>query len=221
MEALLSLPKHKNAPEQKSEQWLQLRRQHFTSTEMYTILHGKNRDLSDFLDKKMGKNTYFTNPAVEHGNKFEEVALEKFATLFNVKPLLCNVLYHKDIAGFIFSPDALLQNGDIIEIKNPYSRKINGSVSLQYFYQVQLGMEVMRSHGFLHTKAWFVEYKPRNHSYEPENEILSVQIIERDPDFFPKVLDKSKPLVEELKKYREYKNKSGCDIDFDGFLTIY
>ena len=131
-------------PEQKSTEWLEYRKSHITSTDVGTIMHGRQSDIWGLVEKKGGKpQTFFGNEATRHGEKWEDTAIEKFEKLYKVKAILVNMIEHKTDKRFIFSPDAILKDGSIIEVKCPFSRKINGSVSQQYICQVQMGMEII------------------------------------------------------------------------------
>ena len=207
-------------PEQKSDPWLQMRKQKITSTDTGILLNGKQQDLQDFIDKKLGKpRTFFGNEATRHGEEMEPKAMDAFSKLYNINPILMNVLQHKEHPQFIFSPDGVTASGNIIEIKCPHSRIINGTIAFNYKCQVQLGIEIMRSHNFLDCKCFFVEYKPKNHGKQDwENEIISVKIIERDPEFFPNLLIKTKEIWDEIEAIKE--QIDGKEIDFDGFLDM-
>ena len=205
-------------PPQKSKEWLDMRKQKLTSTDAGCILHGKNRDIQELIEKKLGKpRSFFGNEATRHGEFYEDIAMAAFTKLYNFEPILMNVLEHKEFPHFIFSPDGVLKNGNIIEIKCPFSRKINGTIAFNYKCQIQLGMEIMRSHGFINSKCYFVEFKPKNHGIDPD-EILSVKIIERDPGFFQELLEKSESVWKEIETIKE--ETEGKEINFDGFLEM-
>lgn len=208
-------------PEQKSQAWLDFRRTKITSTDLGIISAGGERALVELVQKKNGyqKDPFLGNEATRFGEFFESVAMDRFSEQYKVKPILVNMISHALDGRFVFSPDGILKSGDIIEIKCPFSRIINGSVSTQYQNQVQLGMAIMHSHGFTDTKAYFVEYKPPNHNRKVpedfEKEILSVKVIERDPTFFEEMQKKCEPVWEEIQLHKQCK-----DIDYNGFLEV-
>jgi putative phage-type endonuclease len=206
-------------PEQKTDEWLDMRKQKITSTDVGLLLNGNRKDLQGLMEKKLGKpRTFFGNEATRWGEANEDKAMEAFSKLYDIKPIFMNVLQHKTHPQFIFSPDGVTPSGNIIEIKAPFSRKISTSVSFNYRCQVQMGIEILRSHGFTNSKAFFVEWKPKGHSYEPENEILSVKIIERDPSFFSQLLEKSEEILHEINSVKQ--ETKGKEINFDGFLKM-
>lgn len=208
-------------PEQKSQAWLDFRRTKLTSTDLGVISGGRERDLAELIQKKNGyqKSPFLGNEATRFGEFFESVAMDRFERQYNVKPILVNMIAHATDNRFVFSPDGILNTGEIIEIKCPFSRVINGSISTQYKNQIQLGMAIMYSHGFMNTKAYFVEYKPPNHNKKVpedyEKEILSVKIVERDPDFFEEMQRKCQPVWEEIQLHKQCKN-----IDYNAFLKV-
>lgn len=215
MDAILT--QNETFPEQKTEAWLGYRKLHFSSTDAKKIMSDNPKEVNEVVLNKCGKpRTFFGSTATRHGEKYEAEALQKFAELYEVKPILLNIVEHATDPRFIFSPDAILPSGTICEIKCPYSRKIDGKISKQYWCQVQLGMEIMHSRGF-GTKeeplfAYFIEYKPKGHGYCAE-EILSVNIIERDPTFFPTLLEKANKVWDEIETIR-----ADGEIDFNGFI---
>lgn len=212
----------KQLPEQKTQAWLDFRRAKITSTDLGIILDGRPGDMNALVQKKNGyqKHAFLGNIATRHGVHYEDVAMARFTKVMpHLKPILLNMVEHKDDPRFIFSPDGVLPNGDIIEIKSPYSRIINGSISKQYMYQIQLGMAIMCSHGFHNTKCYFVEYKPPQWNKKVvedfDKEILSIKIIERDAGFFEMVQKKCQSLWDEVQLH-----KSIGDINYEGFLPM-
>ena len=208
-------------PPQKSKEWLDLRKQKLTSTDIGCIMHGTEKAKSELIKKKNGysKNPFIGNEATRHGEFYEDVALKKFAELYKLEPICVSMIQHKIDERMLFSPDAILENGDIIEIKCPHSRIITGSIASQYTNQIQFGMEIMHSHGFENTKCYFVEYKPANHNpkvlVDYDKEILSVKIVERNPDYFENVLEKCTSIWDEIQLHKGIKN-----LDYHGFMEV-
>lgn len=208
-------------PPQKSKEWLALRKEKLTSTDIGTIMHGSSKAKADLIKKKNGysKNPFMGNEATRHGEYYEDIALRKFADLYNVEPITVSMIQHATDKRIIFSPDAVLENGEIIEIKCPHSRVINGSISSQYQNQIQLGMEIMYSNGFENTKAYFIEYKPANHNpkviEDYDKEILSIKIVERDPNYFTRIQEKCNEVWEEIQVHKQIK-----DINYNGFMQV-
>ena len=129
------------------------------------------------------------------------------------------MVQHATDDRIVFSPDAILESGEIIEIKCPHSRVITGSIASQYQNQIQLGMEIMHSNDFLNTRCYFVEYKPANHNpkivEDYDKEILSVKIVDRDPDYFEKIRSKCDEIWEEIQEHKQIEN-----IDYNGFMDV-
>ncbi len=219
MEKIVEISSH--LPPQKSKEWLALRKQKLTSTDIGCIMHGTSKDKAELIKKKNGfsKNPFVGNIATRHGEFYEDVALKKFADFYKVEPITVSMIQHAIDSRVIFSPDAILENGDIIEIKCPFSRIINGCISSQYQNQIQLGMSIMYSHGFENTKCYFVEYKPKNHNPKVmadfDKEILSVKIVERDPNYFENIQDKCNEIWQEIQVHKNIEN-----INYNGFMKV-
>lgn len=212
----------KQLPEQKTQAWLDFRKTKITSTDLGVIIDGRPNEINTLVQKKNGyqKHVFEGNEATRHGVKYEDVAMARFSEIMpHLTPILLNMIEHKEDPRFIFSPDGVLPNGDIIEIKSPYSRIINGSISKQYQYQIQLGMAIMYSHGFENTKCYFIEYKPpqwnRKVECDYEKEILSIKIVQRDVDFFATIQKKCQDLWQEVQLH-----KSLGKINYEGFLPV-
>jgi putative phage-type endonuclease len=219
MEKIIRIASH--LPPQKSKEWLELRKNKLTSTDIGTIIHGTQKAKADLIKKKNGysKEPFTGNEATRHGEYYEDIALKKFADLYNFDPICVSMIQHATDERIIFSPDAILENGEIIEIKCPHSRIITGSISSQYQNQIQLGMEIMHSNGFEHTKCYFIEYKPANHNpkviEDYDKEILSVKIVERDPKYFERIEEKCNDIWHEIQVHKQIEN-----IDYNGFMDV-
>lgn len=219
MDKIVRISSH--LPPQKSKEWLALRKEKLTSTDIGCIMHGTAKARAELIKKKNGysKNPFMGNEATRHGEYYEDVALKKFSDLYKLEPICVSMIQHVTDERIIFSPDAILENGDIIEIKCPHSRIINGSISSQYQNQIQLGMEIMRSHGFENTKCYFVEYKPPNHNPkiidDYDKEILSVKIVERNLNYFENIQYKCNEVWDEIQIHKQIEN-----IDYNGFMKV-
>jgi putative phage-type endonuclease len=103
--------------------------------------------------------------AVDHGNKYEDEAVEVYEKYTGHKVLHFGLLesLHQDKESFLAgSPDGITSNGRLIEVKCPYYRSPNGVVPKMYMFQLQhlmntLDLEVCD----------FIEYVPETTIWSP------------------------------------------------------
>ena len=71
MERIIRVASH--LPPQKSKEWLDLRKQKLTSTDIGCIMHGTPKAKADLIKKKNGysKNPFTGNEATRHGEYYE------------------------------------------------------------------------------------------------------------------------------------------------------
>ena len=130
-------------PEQKSKEWYDMRSNMLTASDWGTIL-GENHysNSNEVLKKKCGDDTFITNAAMQWGNKYENVAVLIYEHRNNVKILEFGCLGHPFISFLGASPDGITEEGIMLEIKCPSSRKITGIPPSYYWCQVQGQLEV-------------------------------------------------------------------------------
>jgi len=130
-------------PEQKSKEWYEMRNTMLTASDWGTIL-GENHysTPNQVLLKKCGDDAFFTNAAMQWGNKYENVAVQIYEYRNNVEILEFGCLKHPFISFLGASPDGITKEGVMLEIKCPTSRKITGEPPSYYWCQVQGQLEV-------------------------------------------------------------------------------
>ena len=121
---------------QRTPEWFKLRENRLTASDLYDAVHNPKS-----LAKKKVKNVNFNSgaiPALKWGTMFEEMASRIYSNINNVKIHEFGLIINDNIANFGASPDGITENGVMIEIKCPYSRKIeNGKIPEKYLYQIQ------------------------------------------------------------------------------------
>ena len=135
------LPKYK----QGTQEWKDQRNDYLTASTICSAIGeaGKQQRKHLLIEKgSRGKQSYFSgNNATQHGNKCEPIAnaiyshknnvfIEEFGLITNPKYPILGV-----------SPDGIMLD-KMLEIKCPYSRKINGKVKKEYYHQMQEQMVV-------------------------------------------------------------------------------
>jgi putative phage-type endonuclease len=130
-------------PEQKSKEWYEMRNEMLTASDWGTVL-GENHysNSNAVLLKKCGDDTFMTNAAMQWGNKYEAVAVLIYEHRNNKTILEFGCLRHPFISFLGASPDGITEDGIMLEIKCPTSRKITGIPPAYYWCQVQGQLEV-------------------------------------------------------------------------------
>ena len=92
----------------------------------------------------MPEKRYFRNTpaALKWGIKYEDVAILIYENIYNTTINEFGLMTNEKYINLGASPDGISENGIMLEIKCPYSRKINGTISAQYYYQIQGQLEV-------------------------------------------------------------------------------
>jgi len=129
-------------PQQKSKEWYEMRNTMLTASDWGTILHENHYcSPNQVLLKKCGDDAFYTNTAMQWGNKYESVAVQVYEYRNNVEILEFGCLKHPFISFLGASPDGITKDGIMLEIKCPTSRKI-GEIPSYYWCQVQGQLEV-------------------------------------------------------------------------------
>lgn len=136
LEVLRKLPKI----EQRTPEWYAARQTLITASDFAQALgEGKFGTQKQIIKKKCGfEEDNFDNsmPALKWGCMYEDVACAIYAQRNGVKVYDFGLLRHPSIDCVGASPDGINEFGVMVEIKCPWKRKIDGTVPLQYYYQV-------------------------------------------------------------------------------------
>ena len=142
LKKLLALP----VIEQRTPEWYEARQTLITASDFAQALgEGKFGTQKQLIQKKCGfEEDKFDNSAaaLRWGTMFEDVACGIYAQRNNCKIYNFGLLRHPDINYFGASPDGITEDGIMVEIKCPWKRKIDGTVPMQYFYQIQGQLDV-------------------------------------------------------------------------------
>jgi hypothetical protein len=108
------------------------------------LSHYDNRE--DYIINKcrtfFGENLYKDSIYTLHGKKYEEIATRLYRKKFNTEVLEFGLISHSRLNWMAASPDGITPNGIMLEIKCPYSRKIEEGVPpIWYWAQMQYQME--------------------------------------------------------------------------------
>ena len=137
-------------PAQRTPEWYKMRKGKLTASSLASALnkcHFQSRD--ELILSKIEEQPFLTNPIIEWGVKYEEIAILFYEELFNVKVLDFGLIPHPNFSIFGASPDGICDDtGDdeyvsrMVEIKCPPKRKFTKTCPLHYQMQVQGQLEV-------------------------------------------------------------------------------
>jgi len=99
----------------------------------------------DFILKKckafFGENVFRDSIYTLWGKKYEEIATRFYRNKYSTKVIEFGLLPHSRLRWLGASPDGITPEGIMLEIKCPFSRKINGVVPFHYWQQMQIQLE--------------------------------------------------------------------------------
>ncbi len=137
-------------PDQRTPEWYALRKKILTASSLGTAIgkcHFQSRE--ELLYSKIEEVPYIGNEITEWGVKYEDVAIQFYEELYNVKVLDFGLIPHPEFTIFGASPDGICDDtgnldyiGRMVEIKCPPKRKFTKSVPEHYGMQVQGQLEV-------------------------------------------------------------------------------
>ena len=145
----------------------------------------------DLWKSRHGYDQFKGNEATEWGNKFERTALLLYELLYGTTIHELGILPDADLEWLFISPDAIAENGYMVEIKCPLYRQIKntGWMSREYWAQTQLQLRVCNSYKltgtgndkfklhFCQNKFWaYKNAKEYLHDQYREHNILKKQI---------------------------------------------
>jgi len=156
-------------PEQRSDEWYIFRNSALTASNIYKIFisdYSQSQliiEKSEPLDVNKFKNTNLNSP-MHHGQKYEPISILYYEFINNTRVSEFGCIKHNKYSYIAASPDGIVCDensplyGRMLEIKNVFSREINGIPKMEYWIQMQLQMEVcnLNECDFLETK--FTEY---------------------------------------------------------------
>lgn len=130
--------------EQRTKEWFNFRKNNIGASEG-AIIFGKSifSNGKKLLLKKCGHSEpYVTNPACQHGTKYEPVIQLLYQNKNNTILYEFGSIAHPDYPMVSASPDGITETGVMIEIKAPFRRKITSIPPVYYWYQMQQQLQV-------------------------------------------------------------------------------
>ena len=189
--------------EQRSQEWLELRENMITASDVASALGESHFESPDaFVKKKVLKTKWAGNAATQHGTLLEPIARDLYDQKYGRVSHEIGLVQHRDYPWLGASPDGVTEDGLLIEIKCPLTRKIEANVPKHYWPQVQLQLEITDLE-----ECDFVQFRPaKNENSQPEFVVVRVK---RDREWFQRSL----PLLENIwKRVLKGRSEGLCEI---------
>jgi len=172
--------------EQRSQEWLDLRDQMITASDVASAIGDNHYETPDaFVKKKVLKTKWAGNAATEHGTLLEPLVRDLYDQRTGRKSHEIGLVQHRQYPWLGASPDGVTEDGLLIEIKCPLTRKIEAKVPKHYWPQVQLQLEITDLE-----ECDFIQYRPASAegTVPSRPEEFVVTRIKRDREWFQKNL---------------------------------
>lgn len=206
--------------EQRSEEWLALRDNMITASDVASALGENHFETPDSLVKKKVLRTKWAgNAATAHGTALEPLVRDLYDQRTGRKSHEIGLVQHRQYEWLGASPDGVTEDGLLIEIKCPLTRKIEAKVPKHYWPQVQLQLEITDLE-----ECDFIQYRPGSEDGKKAEEFVVVRV-KRDREWFQKNLPAMKEVWDRIVKGREnglcelvdeplthFKNEIACEI---------
>jgi putative phage-type endonuclease len=196
--------------EQRSQEWLDLRDQMITASDVASAIGDNHYETPDaFVKKKVLKTKWAGNAATEHGTLLEPLVRDLYDQRTGRKSHEIGLVQHRQYPWLGASPDGVTEDGLLIEIKCPLTRKIEAKVPKHYWPQVQLQLEITDLE-----ECDFIQYRPGSAegAVPQKPEEFVVTRIKRDREWFQKNLPAMRAAWDRICKGR----KNGlCDLQAD------
>ena len=209
---------------QRTPEWFKKRYNSLTASDIASALEANPYQTKlELLKKKCSKieDNSSDNYATQWGTLYEDVALRIFEETNKKSVNSIGLVSHREIPWLKASPDGILNDGTLIEIKCPISRKIGYNIPHQYWIQVQIQLEVCDFDKCIFYQCKFNEYRSKKHYDQDENAIKGIinknrywkldkcteNIISRDKKWFRKVYPSLKRFWNDVIHYRKCGNE--------------
>jgi len=183
--------------EQRSQEWLDLRENMITASDVASAI-GENRyeSVDSFIKKKVLRTKWAGNAATAHGTALEPMVRDLYDERTGRKSHEIGLVQHREYPWLGASPDGVTEDGLLIEIKCPLTRKIEKKVPSYYLPQVQLQLEITDLE-----ECDFIQYRPGSDTKPEEYIVLRVK---RDREWFAKNLPAMRIAWDRIVKGREF-----------------
>ena len=196
--------------EQRSQEWLDQREQMITASDVASAI-GENRyeSIDSFVKKKVLRTKWAGNAATAHGTALEPMVRDMYDQRTGRKSHEIGLVQHREYPWLGASPDGVTEDGLLIEIKCPLTRKIEKKVPSYYLPQVQLQLEITDLE-----ECDFIQYRPEEMKTAQEGDEILTRItkpeefvvirVKRDREWFAKNLPAMRIAWDRIVKGREF-----------------
>ena len=133
-----------NYADQRSDEWLALRKTMLTASDVATALGLNPYEKPErLIYKKCGALGFRGNAATLHGQQYEPIARDMYIERTGEIVHEIGLVVHPKYPWIGGSPDGITESGKLIEIKCPMSRKIDGTVPKHYMPQIQVLLDIL------------------------------------------------------------------------------
>lgn len=144
---------------QKTPKWYETRHNMLTASNIASILEkNQYKTKVDLLRDKIEPYKIYSSNATEWGIKYEPIAIEIYEQFTKNKVYEFGLIQHPIYKWLGASPDGILENGVMVEIKCLYSTNIIEDSPICYWIQTQIQMEVCNLDYCDLFQCKFVEY---------------------------------------------------------------
>lgn len=198
--------------EQRSQEWLDLRDNMITASDVASAIGENHYESPDaFIKKKVLRTKWAGNAATAHGTLLEPLVRDLYDQRTGRRSHEIGLVQHRTYPWLGASPDGVTEDGLLIEIKCPLTRKIEAKVPKHYFPQVQLQLEITDLE-----ECDFIQYRPagpqdENGVSRPPEEFV-VTRIKRDRSWFQKHLPAMRVAWDRICKGRQ---DGLCELEAD------
>jgi hypothetical protein len=174
--------------EQRSEEWLELRENMITASDVASAIGENHYESPDeFVRKKVLRTKWAGNAATAHGTELEPFVRDLYDKTYGRRSHEIGLVQHKDYPWLGGSADGITEDGLLIEIKCPLTRKIEKKVPKYYVPQIQLLLEITDLE-----ECDFIQYRPGD-----PPEFVVVRVL-RDREWFARYLPAMKACWERI-----------------------
>jgi putative phage-type endonuclease len=173
---------------QRTPEWYARRETLVTASDLQTLLDvGAETYCRRKAESAGAWDALSKQPAIRWGRKYEPVAAEVYSRRTGTSVHEFGLLIHPDLPGFGASPDGITCDGVMLEIKCPYSRRLDGTVPRAYYAQIQGQLDTAGLDECDYFECRFGEYHGASDFLDdgPEGDRLTVEGLEKGAMFRP------------------------------------
>ena len=222
-----------------TDEWFQVRSKNLSGTDMGVLIGANSfKTSNDLLEDKRNNFILEDNKYLQHGRKFEPVAVSQLEKKLNIHIQEIGYITNEKINYLGATPDGItVYKNEIVlcEIKCPLTRKLTGTVSLSYYAQIQMQLFATGLETCLFYECVFKEMDKTTHNFysgtkgfnQEVNEYWkltseNLMIIKKDPTFLNKYLPTMKVFYNKLNGKTTSRKRKFAEIDgisYNSYIT--